>query len=112
MIGRLARRCGLGYLTALVAAAALIRFDLGGRKRGDPVASKTVKITDVVVQTTATTPGGSPEDTHQAAMFALGRLVFLGMGLSSRGSSACVAGVTPVSTSTSWLSVTLASVIL
>jgi len=54
-----------------------------------------------------------PVDTHQAALFALGRLAFLGLGgTSSRGSSSYAVGAAAASTRTSWLSVTLAWVIL
>ena len=79
-------------------------FDLilAAETRRMPAASKIVKITDVVMETTVTTRQGSPIDMHQAALFALGRLTFLGLaGASSRGSSAYVGGVAAASTNTS-----------
>ncbi len=58
-----------------------------------PLASKMVKITDAAMETTATIAQGSPVDVHQAALFNLGFLTFLGLlGASSSASPAYVGG--------------------
>ena len=90
-------------------------FDLilAAETRRMPAASKIVKITDDRDGDDGDHAQGSPIDIHQAALFALGRLTFFGLaGASSRGSSAYVGGVAAASTNTSWLSVTLAWLIL
>ena len=92
---------------------ALVRLDLGGRDEADAGCQQDREDHRGRDGDDSHDAQGSPVDVHQAALFALGLLAFLGLGgASSRGSSGYVGGVAAASTRTSWLSVTLAWVIL